>query len=246
MNGDYVSAIRKFLFATANPPADTPPPGMARILEINKHIPYYAEISQIKSLNLLQQMSINRDQQQESNQDSMEPSPLSSEMKKNGRLFKKLISQRKLSIQPMNPVYYKSPVKQHDESKLIQRFSMNKKTDEDKEIKISIRYLRKLGKQRRKMKQEQSYPNTAERVLGDEVVFNFADVKREPELELKLDNDELTYIDLAKEYRNYDEKIFKEFQEKHKQDIRRKSMMLHDPLKISFENITGPKVGTFH
>ena len=76
----------------------------------------------------------------------MEPSPLSSEMKKNGKLFKKLISQRKFSIQPLNPLYYKSPVKQNDEGKLIKILDFWKKADEDKEIRISIRYLRKLGK----------------------------------------------------------------------------------------------------
>ena len=96
------------------------------------------------------------------------------------------------------------------------------------------------------MNYEQSYPNTSEKPTDEGNVFNFANVKRDPELELKCDNDELTYIGLAKEYRNYDEKIFKEFQAKHKQDQRRKSQLVQNICEFQLERNSQDKQTTFH
>ena len=46
VNGDYVSAIREFLFKNSHPTThENQKLGMDRILEINRDIPYYAEIS---------------------------------------------------------------------------------------------------------------------------------------------------------------------------------------------------------
>ena len=80
-------------------------------------------------------------------------------------------------------------------------------------MRASIKYLRKLGRYIRKGGDRKDYDINSNSYNGDDDVISLVELRECPN-DLHLNADELEYIDLAKEYRQYDEKIFKAFREK--------------------------------
>ncbi|CDW82126.1 UNKNOWN [Stylonychia lemnae] len=159
------------------------------------------------------------------------------------KMVKRLISSKKfLHSQPEYKNNQESPIKKIEQSDSKKLFLLTSQEDEkDRNMKAAIKFLRNLGQQRRQWMQYQdqmdeisspspqttgfnndqrlSYKTARNRKSNADLsLLDFQNLKTK----IDLNDEERDYIDLTKEYRQYDEKKFEAFQKKYK-DQRRSS-----------------------